>query len=64
MNDVKRKGAIVVWPTTDTAGAPPPDIKARFPALVPEVPRAFARPVQGRLPLLRIGWAIVRPESR
>ena len=30
-----RKGAIVVWPTTDTAGAPPPDIKARFPDLVP-----------------------------
>jgi hypothetical protein len=61
-NDVKLKGAIVVWPTTDTAGTPPPDIKQRFPGIVPEVPRAFERPVQGRLPLLRIGWAIVRPQ--
>ena len=53
-DDVRKKGAIVVWPTTDTAGAPPPDIKERFPDLVPEVPpRAFERPVTGRLPVLR-----------
>ena len=63
MNDIKVKGAIVVWPTTDTAGTPPADIKERFPDLVPEVPRAFERPVQGRLPLLRIGWAVIRPQS-
>ena len=62
-NDVKLKGAIVVWPTTDTAGAPPPDIKQRFPDIVPEVPRAFERPLQGRLPLLRIGWAMIRPQQ-
>jgi hypothetical protein len=62
MNDVKLKGAIIVWPTTDTSGAPPPEIKARFPDIVPEVPRAFARPVQGRLATLRVGWAIVRPQ--
>ena len=49
---IKSKGAIVVWPTTDTAGTPPPEIKERFPDLVPEVPRAFDRAVQGRLPLL------------
>ena len=48
---VKAKGAIVVWPTADTAGTPPPEIKERFPELVPEVPRAFERSVQGRLPL-------------
>ena len=64
MNDVKSKGAIIVWPTTDTSGTPPPDIKARFPEMVSEVPRAFERPVQGRLPLLRIGWAIIRPQAR
>jgi hypothetical protein len=29
--DIESKGAIVVWPTTDTTGAPPPEIKARFP---------------------------------
>jgi hypothetical protein len=59
--DMQRKGAVVVWPTTDTAGAPPADIRARFPDLVPEVPRAFERLVQGRLPLERIGWGVIRP---
>jgi Dolichyl-phosphate-mannose-protein mannosyltransferase len=60
---IRSKGAIVVWPTSDTAGAPPAAIKERFPDLVPEVPRAFERPVQGRLPLIRIGWAVIRPQA-
>src|SRR5262245_34422242 len=60
---VKTKGAIVVWPTTDTAGTPPPAIKERFPDLVPELPRAFERPIQGRLPVIRIGWAMIRPQA-
>jgi len=60
---VKAKGAVVVWPTTDTAGTPPPGIKEHFPDLVPEVPRAFERSVQGRLPLVRIGWGVIRPQS-
>jgi 4-amino-4-deoxy-L-arabinose transferase-like glycosyltransferase len=60
---VKTRGAIVVWPTTDTAGTPPAAIKERFPDLVPELPRAFERPVQGRLPLIRIGWAVIRPQA-
>jgi len=62
MTDIKTRGAILVWPTTDTAGTPPADIKEHFPDLVPEVPRAFERPVQGQLPLLRIGWAVIRPQ--
>jgi|RhiMetdeSRZDD1v2_1073273.scaffolds.fasta_scaffold106403_2 dolichyl-phosphate-mannose-protein mannosyltransferase len=61
---IKTKGAIVVWPTTDTAGTPPAEIKDHFPDLVPEVPRAFERSVQGRLPLLRIGWAVIRPQGQ
>jgi Dolichyl-phosphate-mannose-protein mannosyltransferase len=61
IRDVRAKGAIVVWPTTDTAGTPPTAIKEDFPDIVPEVPRAFERAVQGRLPLLRIGWAVIRP---
>ena len=61
--DVRQKGAIVVWPLTDAAGTPPPEIRARFPDLVPEVPRAFDRAIQGRLPLMRIGWAMIRPQS-
>ena len=44
-------------------GTPPPDIAQRFPGLVPEVPRAFEWLVTGRQPLLRIGWAIVRPKA-
>ena len=58
---LKAKGAILVWPTTDTAGTPPAVLKQRFPDLIAEVPRAFERRVQGRLPLLRIGWSVIRP---
>lgn len=61
--DLTRKGAVIVWPATDTAGTPPPGIKARFPGMVHEIPRAFERRFQGRLPLLRIGWAVVRPQE-
>jgi hypothetical protein len=61
---IRTKGAIVVWPTTDTAGTPPAEIREQFPDLVPEVPRAFERAVQGRLPLLRIGWAVIRPQGQ
>src|SRR5512132_452657 len=61
---IRSKGAIVVWPTTDTAGTPPPALKELFPEMVPEVPRAFERSVQGRLPLLRIGWAVIRPQGQ
>src|SRR5438876_1221065 len=61
---IRTNGAIVVWPTTDTAGTPPAEIREQFPDLVPEVPRAFERAVQGRLPLLRIGWAVIRPQGQ
>ncbi|MCC8974873.1 glycosyltransferase family 39 protein [Bradyrhizobium brasilense] len=56
-------GGVVVWRAQDTAGTPPPDIAQRFPDLVPEVPRSFDRLVNGRQPVLRIGWAIVRPKG-
>jgi len=56
-------GGVVVWRASDTVGTPPADIAQRFPGLVPEVPRAFERMVTGRQPLLRIGWAIVRPQT-
>ena len=62
-DDIRKKGAIVVWLASDTSPAPPADIKAYFPDLVPEVPRVFDRPVQGRLPLLRVGWGVIRPGS-
>ncbi len=56
-------GGVVVWRASDTVGTPPADIAQRFPGLVPEVPRAFERLVNGRQPLLRIGWAIIRPKT-
>ena len=60
---IRAKGAIVVWPTTDATGTPPDYIKQSFPDLVPEVPpRAFPRVPQGRLPLMRIGWGVLRPQ--
>jgi Dolichyl-phosphate-mannose-protein mannosyltransferase len=64
LNDaaVRQKGAIVTWPVVDAAGTPPPELKARFPDMVAEVPRSFDRMVQGRLQLLRIGWAMIRPQ--
>ena len=61
--DIRENGAVIMWPSLDTAGTPPAAITARFPDLVPEVPRSFERPVQGRLPLLRMGWALIRPAS-
>jgi hypothetical protein len=58
-DDIRRDGGLLVWP----AGDPPPALKAQFPALVPEVPRSFARMVQGLLPLIRLGWAVERPQA-
>jgi len=62
-DDIRDKGAVIVWPAADTNPEPPPDLKARFPNLVPEVPRTFERPVRGRLPPLLIGWGMIRPAS-
>lgn len=61
--DISEKGAVVVWRATDSAGTPPAEIKAQFPEIVPEVPRAFDRAIPGRAPVLRIGWGVVRPQA-
>ena len=60
---INETGGVVVWRAADTQGTPPPELAQRFPGLVPEVPRAFDWLVNGRQPLLRIGWAIVRPKT-
>lgn len=62
--DALAKGAVVLWRATDSAGTPPPEVKAQFPDLVPEVPRAFDRALPGRAPVLRIGWGVVRPQAQ
>jgi hypothetical protein len=60
--DLARQGAVVLWVATDTRRTPPADIQRQFPDLVPEQPRLFERPVQGLLPKLWIGWAVIRPK--
>lgn len=61
--DVGAQGGILVWPAADNVGTPPATLKTQFPAMVPEVPRVFARSVQGLLPLIRVGWAVLRPPA-
>jgi hypothetical protein len=61
--DIADKGAVIIWPATDNAGRPPPEIAREFPDLAVEVPRAFARQYQGRMPLMRIGWGMIRPRT-
>ena len=61
--DLRRAGGVLVWPAPGTSRNPPAELKTQFPELVPEVPHTFARPVQGFLPLLRFGWAVLRPAA-
>lgn len=56
-------GGVAVWRATDTAGTVPDDLARRFPGLVPEVPVTFQHYMQGRQPVLRIGWAVIRPAA-
>jgi len=60
---LRRQGGLIVWRARDTAGLPPANISGQFPDLAPEVPRVFELFIQGRQPLLRIGWAIIRPQA-
>jgi 4-amino-4-deoxy-L-arabinose transferase-like glycosyltransferase len=60
-DDIKREGGVLVWPAPGTARNPPQRLAEQFPGLVPEVPQTFARPVNGFLPPVRIGWAVIRP---
>jgi 4-amino-4-deoxy-L-arabinose transferase-like glycosyltransferase len=60
---IRDHGAVLLWQASDPGGMPPASIKARFPDLVPEVPRSFEHSVQGRLGLTRIGWAVIRPQA-
>ena len=53
----------MVWNGIENQVAVPTEIALNFPNLVAEVPHAFARTVQGRLPLIRVGWGVQRPMS-
>ena len=59
--DIKRDGGVLVWLAPGTARNPPQRLLDQFPGLVPEVPQTFRRPVNGLLPPVRLGWAVIRP---
>jgi hypothetical protein len=61
--EIEEKGAVVVWPTADATGRPPAEILRQFPNLVAEVPHAFTRRFQGRMPSMRLGWSMIRPRQ-
>jgi hypothetical protein len=61
--DILTQGGLLVWPATDNSGTPPATLKGQFPDLIQEVPRSFPRAIQGRLPLIRLGWSIFRPQG-
>ena len=63
LDKFNQTGGVVVWRASDTDGTPPPEIAKLFPGLAPEVPQTFDRLVDGRQPLFRVGWAIVRPKA-
>jgi hypothetical protein len=61
--ELRAAGAVVVWFAEGPAAAPPSELAARLPGMVPEAPLSlpWARP--GRLDPVRIGWAILPPGS-
>lgn len=61
--DVYLQGGMLVWPAVGNSNTPPVTLKTQFPMMVPEVQRSFGRTVQGILPLIRIGWAVLRPQT-
>jgi len=62
-DDIVAQGGVLIWPASDNTGTAPATLKAQFPTMVPEVPRVFARSVQGLLPLIRVGWSMLRPPT-
>ncbi len=62
--DVQKVGGVLVWPATAASSVPPEALKAQFPTMVPEVPHSFSRTVQGFLPSIRLGWAVLRPRRQ
>lgn len=63
VDDVVAHGGVLVWPAAAN-NAVPEDLRTQFPGLVPELPRQFDRAVQGRLPPIRVGWAVLRPPAQ
>ena len=54
-------GGVIVWRAAEHGRHAAGRHRPALPGIVPEVPRSFQRYLTGRQPLLRVGWAIVRP---
>jgi len=61
--DIRQHGGLLVWAAAENSRTAPPMLKSEFPDMVPEVPRSFPRAIQGLLPLIRLGWAVQRPQG-
>jgi hypothetical protein len=59
--DLRAAGAVVVWRAEGPETAPPTELAARLPGLVPEAPLSLPWAYPGRLDPVRIGWAILPP---
>jgi hypothetical protein len=57
----REHGGVMVWPAADNTGTPPATLKTLFPGMVAEVPRSFPHSIQGFLPLIKVGWSVLRP---
>jgi hypothetical protein len=63
-DQVRRAGVLVVWRVEGGNAAPPAGLSAQFPAMAIETPRSFDWAISGRLPPIRIGWAVIPPEAK
>lgn len=60
---VARAGVLAVWRVDGGNANPPPSLRARFPGMTVETPRSFEWAIAGRLPPIRIGWAVIPPRA-
>ena len=63
-DDIRKKGAIVVWLAADTDADAAARDQGVFSRSRSRSAAHLRRPVQGRLPLLRVGWGVIRPRQR
>ena len=60
---VARAGVLVVWRIEGANPHPPVSLRTRFPGMTIEAPRSFEWAIAGRLPPIRIGWAVIPPRG-
>lgn len=61
--EVRRHGAVAVWPLDGEKGEPPAALVARFPELRAAPPQQFPLPGGGIHPSFRLGWGLIAPHG-